>query len=291
MRIYYIGKFKEEHNTENYVTAAFEELGHKVYQYKHNKKETLAQIFNRIQEFGADTVLFSKAEFPEAKKLIDLCYAKGILTVCWQFDLFIGYRSKLPEQFWSDFLFTTDGGHQREFIKLRCNHRLLRQGIHKPEAIKIDSTEYKYDVAFVGSCTHVSHESRRNLLKFLQQRKSFIHYQTMRGLKLNEALNQVKIVVGDSYPSPNYWSNRIYEITGRGGFFLHPFTEGLDSEFEDGEHYVGYQRGNYKQLCDRIDLLLREDSARERIRQAGFEKTRNCYTYTHRVQELLSIIS
>ena len=107
-------------------------------------------------------------------------------------------------------------------------------------------------------------------------------------------LGKVKVFVGDSYPSPNYWSNRIYEITGRGGFLLHPETIGLDEEFIAGKHYIAYKRpGNragWQVLQGLIDYWVTHDKEREQIRQQGFAHCGKHYTYTHRVKTLLEHI-
>ena len=109
-------------------------------------------------------------------------------------------------------------------------------------------------------------------------------------MSLNKALSEVKIVVGASYPSNYYWSNRIYEITGRGGFILHPETFGLDEEFTDGVHYVSYRRNNFTQLQNKIQYYLENDEEREQIREAGYRHCSQNLTYTHRVQSLLTTI-
>lgn len=286
MRIFYLGKFEEEHNTENYIAHALQKAGVEVKCQNSRTTLSLEVTWTLIQKFKPQIVLFSKSPCHFAKELIQVCRINGIKTVCWQFDLFIGYRARRLPQFWSDYLFTTDGGHDAEFKELGCNHYTLRQGIHKPES-RLFIKPYKYDLAFVGSDI----KSRSALLKFLRQQYNFVHHTNTRGLRLNEALAEVKIVVGDSYPSDGYWSNRIYEILGRGGFLLHPSTVGLDSEFVDGKHYVSYERDNFENLATAIDLFLREDSQREAIRQQGHLLVKENYTYQHRVEELLAAIS
>lgn len=87
----------------------------------------------------------------------------------------------------------------------------------------------------------------------------------------------------------HYWSNRIYEILGRGGFLLHPRTVGLDAEFRDGEHYAGYDCGDWTWLRERIDYWLTHADEREHIRRTGFERMATL-TYRDRCAELLQKI-
>jgi hypothetical protein len=213
----------------------------------------------------------------------------NLLTVCWQWDLFFGYRRNHPLQFKVDLLFTTDGGHPEEFRKRGYNHRVLRQGIHEPEAVKVPC-KLVQDIVFIGG--RKGHGTRPRLLRWLQTTygSRFKHHTDLRGMQLNEELGKTKIVVGDSYPSPNYWSNRIYEITGRGGFLLHPITSGLNTEFTHMEHYVGYEKENFQDLRSKIDYFLENDKERERIRLAGYNRTTGSYTYTQRVKVLLGHI-
>jgi len=109
----------------------------------------------------------------------------------------------------------------------------------------------------------------------------------IRGLGLNELLRSVKIVVGDSLPGDHYWSNRLYEQRGRGGFLLHPHTAGISSEFEIGKELVLYPRGNMEELKDTIDYYVDHDEERERIRLCGFNR---CPTYEDRVRTMMSFV-
>jgi spore maturation protein CgeB len=109
----------------------------------------------------------------------------------------------------------------------------------------------------------------------------------IRGLELNELYASTKIVVGDSQPSPLYWSNRIYETLGRGGFLLHPYVDGLDTEFIDGVHLVCYDRNNIDDLFKKIDYYLEHEDEREKIRKAGHELVKTKYTYKERCKELM----
>jgi len=135
------------------------------------------------------------------------------------------------------------------------------------------------------------------LVHWLQQTygRRFIHITNVRGLNLNHLLAQIKVVVGDSYYVKHYWSNRVYEITGRGGFLLFPRTEGLEEEFTAGAHIATYPRVEYLDndydrwyatLRETIDHWLSHDDERERIRHQGHVRCGE-YTYTRRTACLL----
>jgi spore maturation protein CgeB len=113
----------------------------------------------------------------------------------------------------------------------------------------------------------------------------------VRGLKLNKLYWSTKIVVGDTlcidFKYPDYWSDRVYETLGRGGFLIHPYVSGMEREFEDKKHLVFYEYGNFKQLKELIDYYLEHDEEREAIRKAGHELVKEKYTYKNRWEYIL----
>jgi len=290
MKIFYIGKFNRFHSTENYVTYALRQLGVEVVKRQYTQTMNLQGLQRQIEKHSPDVILFSKASSPCFNELITWCRLKGILTVTWLWDLYWGYRPRKPVQFFADLLLTTDGGHKDRWKAIGVNHEVLRQGIHKPDHRMLSAPEFLAELAFVGSrnsCTQ-----RRQLTRWLNFRfgDRIIWHTHTRGLELNQALAETKIVIGDSYPVDNYWSNRVYEILGRGGFLLFPETEGLNEEFVSGVHYVAYPRNNYKRLLEIVKYYLTNDSEREEIRRNGFEKCGE-YTYEDRCRALLQRIS
>lgn len=289
MRVLYFGGFRYPYSTEVYVSCALERAGCVVNPVRCVTPLQEPHAVKQVLDFQPDFILFSKPSpcGQSSGLFLNWCKANNLLTVCWQWDLYYGYRGALPAHFKSDLLFTTDGGHDERFKADGCNHEVLRQGIHKPEARHYWVDKFDTDVAFVG--TNWGHRSRRKLLSWLHAsyRGGFKHHRNTRGLELNVALAKTKVVVGDSYPSDNYWSNRVYEITGRGGFLLHPKTPGLEAEFLDGEHYVSYPRNDYRELKRLVDYYLENDEEREKIRAAGFWHCANNYTYDQRVAVLL----
>lgn len=287
MLVFYVAQFVRGY--ESCVVWALRDRGIEVRTYNWNWSPE--KLLIDIESSRPDLVLFSKPEPLRCNQLLDFCRSRGIPTLAWIWDLYWGYRSNRPQQFHSDVLLTTDGGHQREFDKLGCNHSVLKQGIHKPEHIYYPRNPV-LDVAFVGHGGGKYYAGRRQLLAWLRRTYGirFKHYTNTRNLDLNKALSKVKVIVGDSYPSPNYWSNRIYEITGRGGFLLHPKTEGLDEEFIDKKHYVAYERGNFLKLKHVVDYWISHDTERDSISLQGFNHCGSNYTYSHRVSRLLEVV-
>jgi hypothetical protein len=298
-RIIYIGDFKASYSTERYIAHALKELGYEVM----CKQEDNFFIGNadmmayEVEMYKPILVMFSKGKpIGQSKQFIEILKNKGIPTCSWLFDLYfdlpVDRAFRLREKdapFNSDVVYTTDGGHHKQFAELDIVSKTLRQGIHEPEAI-LYNRPLTHDIIFVGGNVY---KTRTEMLAGLANRyANFERYghQTgsiVRGLPLNELYSSTKVVVGDSQPSPHYWSNRLYETLGRGGFLLHPHTEGIETEFEDGKHLVLYDRNDLQDLYDKIDYYLSHDTERETIRRAGFELVKGHYTYKDRCRELM----
>jgi spore maturation protein CgeB len=94
--------------------------------------------------------------------------------------------------------------------------------------------------------------------------------------------------VGDSVYSPYYWSNRVVETLGRGGFLIHQDVPGLKEEFP---FLVTYTKGDIVELKDLVEYYLVHEEERQDILKKNFEWVRERYTMKHKCQEILNIIS
>lgn len=236
-----------KYDTATYISHALEDMGHTVIKMNTSSLELPECDFRLFAKLNNDWLIMNSKE----------------PTVCWQFDLqrnFSGRSFDLP-YFKADIVVTTDGGDP---------YHTVRQGIHKPHKIMY-SDEKIHDAIFVG-------DPYSNYRKDLIKRLRLKLVTNTRGLALNRLLAQTKIVVGDSAPADNYWSNRLYEITGRGGFLIHPVTIGMPD-------YIPQYRRRREQAV--IDHFLKNEEERELLRQVQFM---NCPTYHDRVKEFLEII-
>lgn len=277
MKIIYIAKFHKMWD-EEYIARGFEALGHTVGRIDEASK--YRQIISDIDYFKPDFVIFAKFRQPFAQDVIDYCKTKGIKTVCWVFDLYFGYNRqhqlKLPS-FRADYVFTTDGG-DHDWSIYGINHQVVRQGIYKPECV-LEKGEKIYDVLFVGSFNPYNKERNRILdlvnadfsLKWIGKNND----NEIRGMKLNRLYAEAKVVVGDSVYSPHYWSNRVVETLGRGGFLIHVEVEGIKEAYP---HLVTYKRGDYDDLKEKIEYYLKNDAERERIIKLNHKWVLDNYT-------------
>jgi len=301
MKFLYVANFSHSWETPVYIADSLEELGHEIKRIP--EKATPKKIIKNIQHHKPDVLLFTKGNIlGNLQKVLDFCKENDILTVCWLFDLYFGLAHREPEvyahpRFKADVVLTTDGGHQEKFEALGINHICLRQGIYQKEAYISKNKRRVEEIVFIGSCLGCS-PHRPRLIEFLQRtyKENFGWYgkdkdNQVRGKDLNNLLASTKIVVGDSVLSPNYWSNRVYEILGRGGFLLHPKVPGLEKEFTYWKHFVPYDAWNFRQLEQIIDYYLTHDKEREKIKKEGHKFCKQNYTYLKRCQKLIEIIN
>jgi hypothetical protein len=291
MKIAYIGNFSVDFSTESHIAKSFESLGHEVIRIPESKA-TIAGVAS----VDCDFVLYTKTR----NILGDWSLIK-VPTVAWCLDLYIGLQREVEldhHPFWKcDIVITPDGGHQKEFEKHGINHFYVPAGVYDKECYIGDVKEsMQKDVIFVGSMHyHPEWPYRRELIKWLMTTygdrfRLWGTNETVRGKDLNNLYASAKVVVGDSLYSPRYWSDRIYETMGRGGFLIHPKIIGLEEEFEYGKHFVSYNYKDFDGLRRKIDYYLAHPEEREEIRMAGHEFVKNNCTYVDRCKQVLKIV-
>ena len=294
MKIALIGKFSLMHD-EEYIACSFEKLGHEVVRIEQAfQPRTAMQV---IEDEMPDIVIWGKLNYREHTKFfIKMLKDMGIKTVCWLFDLYFDYHREFmvssAPYFKADLVVTTDDGHENRWKDLKINHKCVRQGIYDDGCFLMPFQEPIHAVVFVGSDNPVFPERKRIMWK-LDKDFDFKWYgkrdtNEVRGTELNELFSKSKVVVGDSFYSPYYWSNRIVETLGRGGFLIHQEVEGLKEEYPD---LVTYKRGDYDDLKAKIQYYLEHEDERREIIRKNFELVKSRYTMDKKCQELLTCLN
>lgn len=300
-KILYFGSFGKPYDTEVYVCNTLEAMGHKI--DKKSATTTYCSDLNRYLKMDYDLIMVSKGWFIDEEGAVKLLKASKIPVVAWFWDLcWDTPRANLLTDhhiFKADLTFTSDGG-DRDWERYGVNHRVLRQGIYEPEAVKgTFNPKYDYDVVFVGSMVHQAAfgwKHRSELIGFLTRYygnrfKLLGQGGDVRNLELNDVYASAKVVVGDSVAAPNYWSNRVYETIGRHGFLIQPMVEGLEKEFTPYEHFIPYEYYDFAGLAEKVDYFLEHPDERNKIRDAGFEHCKKYHTYTIRCEQLMKEIN
>lgn len=303
MRIGYIGNFRPSWSTENHVRLSLEELGHEVIQFQEDKHQAEAVLGTAFAE-QLDLLFWTRTWGIQGDSLAMLKHLP-CPSVAYHLDLYAGLKRAAmlrTEPWWkSDYVFTTDNGSSEFWEKHKVKHYYLPPGVYGKECYLAEpDPEIKQDVIFTGSYGYHSEWAYRPLLidnlreHYKDRFTLYEHSSGRRGHSLNVLYASVGVVVGDSccigFDHPYYWSDRVPEVLGRGGFLIHPRITGLEDDFTDGVHLVLYDYNNWDELYEKIDYYRVHPEEREKIRLAGHEQVKANDTYIHRMQSVLEVV-
>lgn len=323
----YIGNFAVPWTTENDVRRAFETLGWHVVQIQEADFIDAAAT-GRTQPIArkvlaSDLVLhtLTQGSMPRLRnvtQLWDACRTEGIPTASIHLDLFYGLgspkargpqRRQLPRvhpMFKVDHVFTADGGHDDAWQRDGVNHHWLPPGVSHVECVDVEPIPElvgRYDVGFCGSDTNYHREwpHRARLVQWLRDTYGdrFLHAaggstrRTLRGVELNRVYASVPVWVGDSCmtaPDFAYWSDRVPETWGRGGFLIHPRVDALNAHMGSGMPGSSWVAGDWDALRQEIDAALLGLASYATAREQIAAIVRGQDTYLHRVQTILDVV-
>lgn len=305
LTILQLGNFRHYFCSESHWKASLEEMGHRVVAAQENDADWRA-IPDLAKAEGASLVMWTKTwEFDAdaQQDMIDGMRRVGIPIISYHLDRYLGLTreeqvTRLP--WWrTDRVFTPE--RSSRWAELGVEHRWMPPGVYGTEAALPPrrTSRYETPVVFVGSTSyHPEWAWRQDLLAFLHEhyRRRFQTWPrngAIRGQALNDLYASAKVVVGDSClvpPSQGYWSDRLTETLGRGGFLLHPWTPGIDELFVDGLHLRYFEIGDRAGLKALIDYYLDHDDERRKIAKAGQEYVLAEHTYVNRMQQMLDTL-
>lgn len=309
LRVALLGNHGVSYSSESHYALTFEALGHTVLRIQEGDVRA-TDIASIVRDFNADLffhvqtrglAITGGTELERQRMYQDIPVPK----VGYHLDLFFGldraeYVHTDPYFTGMDYFFSTDNGHDDEWGAAGVNHYYLPPGVYHAECYDaLPNPRYSSDIAFVGSWKSYAHEEhwqvRRQMLQTLRRRygrrfKCWPQGQAVRGTDLTELYASVKVVVGDSCLAGKvrgYWSDRVAETTGRGGFLVHPYVPGI---LDVHPNLVTYEPGNWTQLVEKVDYFLANDSDRELSRKQNAEYTRTHNTYLNRLSMILEAI-
>lgn len=323
-RITFVGNFDVDYSTESHHAKTFEKLGIKVIRLQENRVD-FQTILNEALEsnllYWTHTHNFRvQGDIGILKSLKE----QNIPIVGYHLDLWLGIQRERDldnDSYWSylDYFFCTD----KLMVEYLNNQPNKPKAFYLPAGVFEDETylaepnreKYPHDIIFVGSRGyHPEWPYREKLISWLHETYGdrFAQYGggglgTIRGHELNALYASAKVVVGDTlckgFDYPYYFSDRIFETTGRGGFLIFPYIKGIEDHFETTTYnesieiwssfpieLVTYKFNNFGDLKEYIDYFLEHNSEREAIRKAGHERTKRDHTYTQRLSKMLETI-
>ncbi len=304
--IVFLGNFRVDYSSESHHAKTLESMGHTVVRMQETEatsEDIYQQALNSDMFIWIHTHGWKTPGKHTMESVLKSLKQKGIITMTYHLDLWFGLQRQkdlntYPVYKHIGHFFTVDSQMADWFNNnTAVKGHYLPAGVYHKECY-IEPAKLKNDVIFVGSKKyHQEWQYRPQLINWLSDtyKNKFSHYgnggiKSLRGSELNTLYASSKIVVGDTlcigFKYPDYWSDRVYETMGRGGFIIHPYVSGMEKEFEDKKHLVFYEYGNFKQLKELIDYYIKHDKEREAIRKAGHELVKENYTYKNRWESI-----
>lgn len=291
-------------STESELVWTLEHLGHRVVKLQENAITT-DEVVCAVRERGSRLLIWVHTHGWEMignisqDKMLNELRSSGIKTASFHLDRFWGLNALDQREerigkhaFWhTDVVFTADGGNDDRFRERGVNHVWLPPAVVEKDCyFGKPQPHFTSPLCFTGADGyHPEHPFRGLMCSRLKEQygSNFRIYQGIRQAALNDLYASVRVVVGDSCfaGSDRYWSDRVPEVLGRGGFLIFPQTPGLEIP-----GLVTYRPADINDLICKINYWIDDDHQAERkeivkITQAHVKEHD---TYTHRMQFVLA---
>lgn len=308
MKITFLGNFSVDYSTESHHLWTYRKLGHEVKTLQEGRTNA-----DQILNSAIDSDLFVHTHThgwntPDIEKVYKILKANNIPTAGYHLDLWKGISREADldnDPYWNiEHFFTVDQLFVQDLQKKGIKAYYLPAGVVEKECYiaKPDRVKYPHEIVFTGSKGyHHEWQYRPHLINWLKEnyKDKFGHYGgdglgIVRGDSLNQLYSSAKIVIGDTlckdFIYPYYFSDRLFEVVGRGGFMIFPYIKGLEEMFKIDYEIVVYPFGDFEALKTIIDYYLEHDEEREVIKLAGQQRVLKEHTYTNRLQTMLDTI-
>lgn len=232
----------------------------------------------------------------------------GVPSASFHLDRYVGLDREeqiTHDPFWrTDAVFTADGGSQEAFRAYRVNHHWLPPAVYDAECGigRPNRRRFPHRVVFVGSVPYPHAEWAPYRAELLDRLTGHLgddfgvwpqRRQPIRGQALADLYATADVVIGDSClvgQPARYWSDRIPETLGRGGFLIHPEVEGLEEWYRDGDHLVTYPVGDFDAMLALVDEYLDDAEMRQAIGHEGQAIVLGRDTYRHRMASVIETL-
>lgn len=315
--IAYVGNFTHPFCTERHVEQALRHLGWHVVRLQESRV-VWSRLAGQVRSSRASMLLWTRTwdvDADAANTALAKVRALQVPTVSFHLDRWWGLDRQEQVQrvpfFRTDHVFTADGGHDDDWAAAGVNHHWLPPGVSGFDCAPADPDPVRWPepVVFVGSHPYPHVEWRPHRTAMLDTVRKVVgadRLAILPGLQADGArrpairqgdLRQLyataKVVVGDSClagGATRYWSDRIPETLGRGGFLIHPHVAGIEDWYQDGEHLALYPLGDWDALAAQVTYWLDHDDERAKVAAAGRDLVLSRDTYVHRMRHVLDVV-
>lgn len=325
MKIAFLGNFRVPYTSESHYKRSLIRLGHEVI----TLQESESIDFNRLPEILSADMFFWVHTHGWQTPGLDYVLGKArefMPIVGYHLDLWKGLRREVDVQNdsywkWVSHFFTCDKSFVPDLQALGIQAYYLPAGVFDEECYIAEPNleKYPHEIIFTGSKQyHVEWPYRVQLIDWLQKtygnrfklhgREPGKDYEQIRGHELNTLYASAKIVIGDTlckgFNYPDYFSDRLFEVPGRGGFMIFPFIPGVEEMYQlpknldlqgkflntDTAELITYPFNNFEYLKYLIDYFLQNETEREAIRKRGHERVKAEHTYMFRLDYILKTV-
>ena len=294
MKILYVAIHGDHDNKdEDSIAWSLEQLGHEVTRVP---QKGVRLYFSHVDQVPRhDFVLFHKWED------VDLISNMPFPRICWYFDLVqsadftegagTGRVEWAKEVERHCRLFCCTDGDWASLNPTMRKH--LCQGMDERVAGFGEPTVPNVaPIIFVGTVRYS--KKRTALMELLKARygDQFAvmgeHARTrLHGRALANLYASTKICIAPDNATEGWWSNRVWNTLGLGGFLLHPYVPKLRQMYP-AESLCMY--ASREQLYAQIDCALNDDDFRKQKQINGLFITQECHTYKHRCAKLIKLV-
>lgn len=314
MRVAAIGNYGAPWTTEVHLRRALELNGHEVTEYQENEPVAWANLANEWRLY--DFVLWTRTwDVPALSDPVMRAMKGSVPIIGYHLDRWWGLareREIGTQAFfrWCDVICTADGGHDQQWADAGITHWWYPPGVLGEEAaVNVpwpSEVLTAPEILFVGSHRgyHPEWVYRMELVKWLRatygarvtwfpvQAEHYVYEWRgrevrsgqIRGEMLNMHYQAAKVVVGDSClagGATRYWSDRVPETIGRGGWLVHPtIGPGI------GHSIVPYTIGDFDSLRNSIEWAIANHDAP--LRAGARARVLKHDTYEARMEQLVS---
>lgn len=309
MKFVLYGNFVVPYCSEVHHAKSLEALGHEIVRLQETEITTERVLSESIDSNGLIWIHshgFQNKGVRSMASVLETLKKQNIQTIAYHLDLYMGlerFREYQKHDYFKIAHFFTVDKLMADWLNENTQTKgyYLPAGVLSEEVYSLNVPKI-YDVIFVGSRGyHPEWPYRPELIDWLQNTYGarFAHFGgdgrgVVRGAELNKLYAQSKVVVGDTlcpgFDYPYYFSDRLFETIGRGGFIIFPYIKGIDQFFELGTELITYTYRDWPQLRAKIDHYLMHEDEREQIRQAGYARVATEHTYMNRWRQIIKIL-
>ncbi len=320
MRILFLSDLRKKRNTGFEIIRTLKKMGHDVYPV--NIKGFLPDVnIKNIVKFKKPEILFTfKGVGKVDYKSIDYEFKKKIVWYP-DPDLFIEdkFNESLRDTFeFHDYIFVIIKSKIEALKKTlkKVDVYWMVQGTRffEYEVNKIPE-KFECDIGFIGSLVGGVYSKRREILAGLCIKFGNTHRIKMWGASFDKkdsfygVLNKFhtgkkvffenfkKAVLGskivfdvareDALKEEGALSQKVFMITGCGGFMVMQYLKGLEEFFETGKEIEVYH--NFNEACEKIEYYLRNESERRKIAENARKRVLKEHLYEHRLKKIFKI--